>query len=272
MRMKLTAALIGALIVIGSGAGAAQPTAQRPQGPTKVEVVNTVQTSEVNSSWEPTPLEKECAQGSEDRQSDLCAQWKAADSAGISAIWTRVSGFASILSAILGGVTLYFLIQTFNETRKTAEQAELANKLTHSPKFHFGEVVLPLTIGVPLSGKLLSMNIGQVAVDIQHMHLGVFIGGEHLPQENPINTMPEVFPNELNKDIQWWSFTGPVLDNFDFADISTGNKILYVIGRAIYEAEAIPKPRQRHAKFCFRYDYKTKRFGLVDDPDYVHGG
>lgn len=47
-----------------------------------------------------------CDQGKEDRKSDLCAQWKAADAARDSADWTRRTFWLAIAGTIIGGLTL----------------------------------------------------------------------------------------------------------------------------------------------------------------------
>lgn len=129
MRVRLTAALLGALIVIGGGAGAAEPTAKKSQGPTKVEVVNsgeapakvevvnTVETSEASSSWNPTPLERECTETqAENDKSELCAQWVAAKATSKSEKWT-------FWALILNVLTLLIVAATFTETRKSTDAA-----------------------------------------------------------------------------------------------------------------------------------------------------
>lgn len=116
MRVRLTAALIGALIVIGGGALAA-PKAPAPQ---KVEVINTVQTSEVAKPEKPDPTTVPCDPAADMRTSDLCAQWKAADAARDGANWTL---WAFIIGTIINLGTLVFVGLTFRETRKSTKAA-----------------------------------------------------------------------------------------------------------------------------------------------------
>ncbi len=51
-------------------------------------------------------IDRPCAQGEDDRYSDLCAQWKAADAAKESANWTRRAFWLGVLGVIVGGLTL----------------------------------------------------------------------------------------------------------------------------------------------------------------------
>jgi hypothetical protein len=57
-----------------------------------------------------------CAAVAEDRNSELCAQWKAADAA-------RLSAILALVSAVVSGASLFGIFVTFNETRKTAKAA-----------------------------------------------------------------------------------------------------------------------------------------------------
>ncbi|MFN3806756.1 hypothetical protein [Asticcacaulis sp.] len=131
MNWKFGAAIVAALVVVCGGVAAA-PRVEKPQGPTKVEVVNTaeapakvevvntIQTSEASTSWEPTPLERKCAEGSEDRQSDLCAQWKAADAAMVTARWAQPSFYLSLTALIFSIFGTFALIVALADGRKSA--------------------------------------------------------------------------------------------------------------------------------------------------------
>ena len=52
------------------------------------------------------PLDEACEQDQDKRTSDLCAQWKAADSAYESAVWTRRTGYATWIGLIVGMITM----------------------------------------------------------------------------------------------------------------------------------------------------------------------
>lgn len=47
-----------------------------------------------------------CEQGHDDRKSDLCAQWKAANAAYESAVWTQRTFWLGIVGAVIGSATL----------------------------------------------------------------------------------------------------------------------------------------------------------------------
>lgn len=112
---------IGAGMVIG-GSALAAPKAPPPQ---KVEVINTVQTSEVAKPEKPDPKDAPCDPPKDVRTSDLCAQWKAADAADRAALWTIVS---FVVGTIVNVATLIFVGLSFTETRKSSNAAVDAAK------------------------------------------------------------------------------------------------------------------------------------------------
>lgn len=54
----------------------------------------------------PDPENAECAPGRDDRKSDLCAQWKAADAAERSSNWTERTFWLGVVGTLIGGATL----------------------------------------------------------------------------------------------------------------------------------------------------------------------
>ena len=78
------------------------------------------------SSSEADPLTAPCAPGADNRASDLCAQWKAADAARLSAIWTRLAGLLAILGLAIGSGTLLAAIAAARYAREAARQAKRA--------------------------------------------------------------------------------------------------------------------------------------------------
>lgn len=54
----------------------------------------------------PNPLEAACEKGDEKRYSDLCAQWRAADSARESAFWTAATFWTAFIGLVIGAVTV----------------------------------------------------------------------------------------------------------------------------------------------------------------------
>lgn len=74
-----------------------------------------------------------CVAGQDDRSSDLCAQWKAADGAFASAIWTEKSFYVGVFGLLIGVFTLLFAgraahwaKQAAIETKRGADTADNA--------------------------------------------------------------------------------------------------------------------------------------------------
>lgn len=80
------------------------------------------------SDTEPSNINKPCQKGQDDRNSDLCAQWKAADAARTSANWTKygvISGLAVGIGGLIGaGLAVYYAQKAFSEARE-------ANRIAH---------------------------------------------------------------------------------------------------------------------------------------------
>lgn len=66
--------------------------------------------------------ERPCQPGEDQRDSDLCAQWKAADAAADSAWWAAVGSFASALSTVLVLAALYLAFRSNWIARDTAKR------------------------------------------------------------------------------------------------------------------------------------------------------
>ncbi|UIY30978.1 hypothetical protein LZK73_11885 [Neorhizobium galegae] len=71
-----------------------------------------------------TPLDGGCPDGIEDRKSDLCAQWKAADAAQNSVVWSEKSFYLGVFGAAVGAATLAAAIAAALYARIAAHQAE----------------------------------------------------------------------------------------------------------------------------------------------------
>lgn len=106
----IRALLIAAIALFLSGAAAAPSTP--PRAPEKGAAV-------VASS----PVDLGCRAGSDDRRSDLCAQWKAADAAHESAQWTARSFWLAIVGTVIGGGTLLAAFLAARYARKAAHEA-----------------------------------------------------------------------------------------------------------------------------------------------------
>ena len=69
-----------------------------------------------------SPESKPCRSGDDQRNSDLCAQWKAADAAADSAWWAAIGGFASAVSSALVLIALYLAFRSNWIARDTAKR------------------------------------------------------------------------------------------------------------------------------------------------------
>lgn len=65
-----------------------------------------------------------CRPGQDDRQSDLCAQWKAADAATESARWTLWTLIATGFGLVIGGGTLFAAWRAAHWAKKAADHTE----------------------------------------------------------------------------------------------------------------------------------------------------
>jgi hypothetical protein len=87
--------------------------------------------STLQNANKPDEGAKPCAKGEDNRNSDLCAQWKAADAAADGVDWTRRSFWLGVAGLCVGLLTLgaagaaaYFAYRAAEETRRGADAAE----------------------------------------------------------------------------------------------------------------------------------------------------
>jgi hypothetical protein len=124
----IVVALAG-LILIGAG----EPPKQgaRPgQGNASAPVAKQAQPAPLPaiSTPAPAPPDPGCERGKDDRQSDLCAQWKAADSAKDAAHWAWLQLLAVPFGLIIGGGTLFFASRAAHWAKSAAVQTERSAK------------------------------------------------------------------------------------------------------------------------------------------------
>lgn len=131
--LLLIAGIVVALAVAGSsppkqGAREEQRQAQEP-------LRQAAQTASTPQAPDPEPLNATCDKGEQDRKSDLCAQWYAADAAKMSAVWTRwtgvFTGFGLFVGAITMGAAIFaaiFAKKAADHTREAVEAADLSNR------------------------------------------------------------------------------------------------------------------------------------------------
>jgi len=67
-----------------------------------------------------------CEKGKDNRNSDLCAQWKAADSAEVAASWARLTGIFTAVGIVVGAVTMGAAIAAAVFAREAARHTKTA--------------------------------------------------------------------------------------------------------------------------------------------------
>lgn len=123
--------IVGIVVALGlvaastpQGAGQHQQGAARPSVEQSLETIAAATTKAVEPV-EPKEYESPCDPGQDRRQSDLCAQWKAADGAARAAEWAK---WQTILSAFGLVGLLYSLHLTRKAVREAASSSETADK------------------------------------------------------------------------------------------------------------------------------------------------
>jgi hypothetical protein len=121
------AALVG-LVLIGTNVPN-QPTANAIHTKTDDKVVSPTLPIDVGKP-SGKPQDDGCKKGEDHRQSDLCAQWKAADAAANAALWSWWQMIGGFIGLLVGGGTLFFAAraahwakQAATETQKGADAA-----------------------------------------------------------------------------------------------------------------------------------------------------
>lgn len=77
----------------------------------------------------PDSATKPCKKDEENRNSDLCAQWKAADAAWTSAVWTERTFWLGLVGLVIGGLTLAAAASAAKWAKKAAEHTERSNAI-----------------------------------------------------------------------------------------------------------------------------------------------
>jgi len=93
----------------------------------------------INQEKEPNDLTKPCEPGTDERVSDLCAQWKAADAAKKAADWSVIIGLAAtfigFFTLIAAVAAAIFAKQASKAGVVAAKHAETDLKLSNPPRF-----------------------------------------------------------------------------------------------------------------------------------------
>ena len=123
------AILVALALLVASGAWASPPQQDRP-GANQTNAAQNLEQSlgeiagAINSTNDAPEYNQPCEQGQDNRRSDLCAQWKAADAAYESAVWTRRMYPWIVAGTIIGGATLLAAIAAAMFAHRAAVAAE----------------------------------------------------------------------------------------------------------------------------------------------------
>jgi hypothetical protein len=90
--------------------------------------------------------DKGCEKGTDNRQSDLCAQWKSADAATDSALWGFWSLFATVVGLIVGGGTLIAAWCAAAYAKRAANHTKEANRILRQLERPYLVAVDPIII------------------------------------------------------------------------------------------------------------------------------
>lgn len=106
------------------------PAAQSQSEKAVVQSLNEIAAS-LKEASHPPQADAGCKQGADNRQSDLCAQWKAADAAKESADWTRRAYWLALVGALTGALTLLAAGAAAWYAREAARHTDRAANIAH---------------------------------------------------------------------------------------------------------------------------------------------
>ena len=257
----IRALLIAATALLLSGAAPAAPPT--PRAPEKSAVVTPS-----------PPADLGCLAGRDDRQSDLCAQWKAADAAHASAQWTSRSFWLALIGTVIGGGTLFAAVAAAFYARHAAREAGRSADIASSAMvmserawitvelFADGDLTFDRTGGCGLFVFLRIKNIGRTPA------LNVHTGMDMIPMEQNHTGDVAAFAAERRSRDQSSSRTLLPGDSYDrkwglSLDDWTTSPYATVIGCVTYET--LPDQTIHQTAFC----YITGRgeVGMLDGND-----
>ncbi len=172
-----------------------------------------------------------CKPGDDKRDSDLCAQWKAADAAANSAWWARVGTWVSGISGLFVVVALFLAFQSNRIARESAERQLRAYVVTAGLDCEWTTRLTDGQLGLNL--KVLFVNAGQTPALTTKFVCCVGFGGvpENLDEQSwPFSeTITVVGPGTRLEAPQIWVPEAVVLE------IYRGTKSAFLYGIATYK-------------------------------------
>lgn len=274
-------ATIGWLILAAS---TEQPATNRNEAyadKASAEVLQNIAIAIQQANKSPEP-DAGCEAGQDARNSDLCAQWKAADAAKESADWTRRTFWLGCLGAFIGiatfcaaGYAAWYAKQAADETRRTANAADDALRLTE----RVSQAELKPLISVDIVPKRTGYQDGIVLIDaeVEFTNLGgteatnvnVFYDLLHHSQDYRADIAAffegkstkerayglTIFPNETMR--RYHQFFRPEQDVgfFDMGEGVMATAVVFVVG-AYYQSTVAAKDQWLAVERAYRLSYK----------------
>lgn len=217
-----------------SGPAQVNQAAPVPAPPKRSPIVKPIQQERVESPLYQQP----CRGTSEDRQSDLCAQWETADSGRDAAWWTMIG-------VIVGFVGTGGLLAQIWLTRKSLDVAMADRRPSVYP-----DSVTFKRDGSKISGQIGVKNFGQSeALDVA-IKAAISFGPYPLPNDPPPLTGKDVASGKMPPGTMRWQYVER--SDFDkWSELVAAEKAAFLIsGRVSYKD-------QFGRKYSDRFDYFT---------------
>lgn len=251
---SIVAALAGLAL-----SGASPPQANNAENaqatPNKVEPALSDIATSLRKANEPSPLEQPCDKGDDQRSSDLCAQWKAAEAADSAAnaawVFGALGSLIGLLTLAAAAAAAYFARKAAVETEKGANAAigavaetRAANEIARQANEWMLRPYVALTEGRDWSEEPFSSesrlyfrvkNFGQTPA----RNVRLSIGSQTFADDETLTEIPLLYTGN-------WGFLAPGdmrdedartadLSPADFADFASGNVKLCCRVRIDYE-------------------------------------
>lgn len=238
----------------------AQPKQPAPQERSAKALENIAATYDKQAKGsEGSPIDRECAPGDNQRKSDLCAQWKAADAATDSAWWAAVGGFASAMSTLLVLIALYLAFRSNWIARDTAKRELRAYVFPVGIGFEWqmslkdGAQAAKLTVAIKNAGSTPTRKF-QIVVRYSKTCSEV----DQFPEIQPIGQYSLLSPGEIVNSPEI------LIAELEATACFKHHTPIYIYGGLFYEDIF---GSSHETRFCFKIRFQ--RFGESDLPNHV---
>lgn len=220
--------------------------------------------STLKQAIEPSQHDKPCPEGRNDRSSDLCAQWKAADAAKSAA---QAAWWIGCVGALIGGLTLAAAFNAAKWAKKAAEHTEAGanaaidanrqSKLSAERQDRAYVAVQPAGIHKFLQSEGPHLAIGHVTIknvgSMTAKNVASFVTMEVVPINMTKDFPITDDPGRIERAIQVGDEMRQAAGNTSIPGINEVNKSdihVYVWGVVYYDDGF---DNRRFTKFCHRY-------------------